>query len=363
MPRIIEIPANQRSNSYTGRLPPLDQNGSKIPYPSCSKSFVFDSRPIALDRRHFLFNVTFMLPFHIEIERIDDDPDPNVGWKEPILLRMYEVGVDTIPSFDGLHYKYHGLKGERPPYTTKFLSFSDDLFRVRNHAFAGLHNLSSCILGDYVEVLCKASFSCCTNLKLMVLSPYTRVIGKYAFRSCTSIVAIFIPKSVVKIDVGAFSLCPRLRFIFFEDHATLEPMELNVFWKSFGVFMEEDFHKGSISPIQSLMTRFDSLPLHLTCVNPFVTPEQVIGCMRRHAGFLTGLEQCVNFRMTALHIMIVFNPIATIDAIMSCLDANLEQAFIRDSKNRTPLDYLLNQRRINIHTCVILHLSKHKIYS
>ena len=361
MPRILSFPSNPGCNTYVARLPTHDEEGTPLSTPVSENCYVFDNRAISLDREKLRFQVTFMLPFHVEIKRVDGQAASNIGWETQLFFRVYEPRIEDVPAFLPDRYTYHGLKQERAPATTEVLAFPDDLCYIRGHAFTGLSNLTYCFLGSRVEVLCRAAFSCCTNLKTIVLSPSTTIIGKYAFRNCRSLVSIYIPKNVYKIDEGAFSMCPRLRFVFFEDHRNIEHFRLNVFFKSFGVFSEQDFYDARKSPVQRLMSRYDHLPLHLVSVNPYVTSTQITTCMDRHRGTITGTETEENHGMTALHIMVVFNKTCTIDSLMSCFRANETQMLMKDNRNKTPMDYLLMGSRIDVITSTVLELSKHKI--
>ena len=364
MPRILTFPANIGSNCYIGKLPPSDEDGNKLPPPRTVSSFLFDGRPILLDRHGFHFRVILLDPYYVEITRLDKgafQDKKEVGWDCAISFRMYEKDLEILPDFQSTTYTYHGLKKEKPPATTTSIVFADDVAIVRKHAFAGLPLLENCIFGSKVRLLCQGAFAGCPKLIFVVLSPVLEFIGMYTFKHCTSLHHIFIPKSIMLFGHGAFTFCRKLRFVVFENHHTMEDFRLGVFFNSFGVFFEDDFY--SRSPINMLKRRYEHLPMHIKCFDPHVTAQDIIECKKKFSGLLCGIETDSHYNQTALHLMMLCNLNASNEAILACMETNIFQLVMKDYKQRTPMDLAFMTSRIDLLTSFIVQLCRFRIFN
>ncbi len=83
------------------------------------------------------------------------------------------------------------------------------------------------VVPDGTKKIPEYMFDRCSNLKEVRFNQELLEIGTYAFRECKNLnEELIIPKSVVKICVGAFSNCHSIRKIFLPNNVTVEKMGL-----------------------------------------------------------------------------------------------------------------------------------------
>lgn len=98
----------------------------------------------------------------------------------------------------------------------QFITWSHNLRAIRSYAFAGCTTLNSIsIPGGSELTVGDNAFSKCSGVVTIDLGDGTSVIGEKAFADCTAAEKIILPKSLTKIEYGAFQNTSALRVLGF----------------------------------------------------------------------------------------------------------------------------------------------------
>ncbi len=98
-------------------------------------------------------------------------------------------------------------------------------------------------------------------------------------------------------------------------------------------------------------------PMHKTCLSTDVSSQTIHTCFRTYGpvtAFMTDHDG-----MTPLHIL-TMNPHATPASILTCLNLNINAAFMRDDSDMMPMDYLWKYERLESLFTVIQSLCLHR---
>ena len=76
--------------------------------------------------------------------------------------------------------------------------------------FQGCSNLSSVIIGEYVESIGKSAFEYCSSLTSVIIPNNVKTMGEYAFRECSSLSSVIIGDGVKNIERLTFLYCTKL---------------------------------------------------------------------------------------------------------------------------------------------------------
>lgn len=376
MPRIIYFHFTQFVNdTYTGKLPSYDIDGARISYSLSSSRYYIDPRPILHEKFGFKYVIRIFNAFDVEIIKIKGNlhdvpncsyPDTSFSFKSrPLLFMLFDSSIEDVPDFLSTSYTYHGLFHEVAPSTATSISFSYNVKNILHYAFtnSGIHE---CIIPSGVVRIFTSSFAACYNLRVLVLPQNLHIIDENCFNGCTSLSFVYIPSSVRYISKSAFGYCPNLKYIFFED-----PFDILVHYLAFRGSYNLYFQNNNPSidtceciterrRCKTIISRYESLPLHVTCGNPRITKELLETCLSNNHG-INGVEIDRYHHQTALHILAVANHFTTVDTFMGCLKVNEWQAFMKDKYGKTPIDYLWENSRIECVVQIMNYFCQYKL--
>lgn len=341
---ILKIPVHPHSNELKVKLP--------------RPNLQIDSRPNNLQNWRFkcTYNGSDMTA---TLVRIDDDPE----WDSILELRVYDPAIETVPSFDSTIYTYMGLDGEKVPQDTTSAIIDPSVRSIKERAFFACKKLRQCIMYDGVETIEFRAFSDCIAMKVIKLSRNLKHIGYRAFYRCTSMDALFLPSSVGHIEDEAFAYCMSIRVLHISPHPNI--LRNGLLGK--GVFNSCDTllhcdtgikqcnycHDGYASNViyQNMINFHHNLhPFHRTCLDINVTAKKIYDFVERYGAESAAITD--HNGMTPLHILSI-NPHATIGSIVTCFHIYANAALIRDTRGKSPLDYLQEYDHVEAYTSLI----------
>ncbi len=100
------------------------------------------------------------------------------------------------------------------------ISIPDSVTEIGEHAFWGLHYLTTIDMSSNVNTIGDGAFSNCSSLSSIELPDSLSSIGAGAFKNCTSLTDIIIPNNVSVIEYETFSGCSSLTTIILPDRLT-----------------------------------------------------------------------------------------------------------------------------------------------
>lgn len=123
---------------------------------------------------------------------------------------------------DGELIQYNGLDSE--------VIIPDNVVKIKNQAFYRCKFLTKVVIPNSVIEIGEYAFADCYHLEFIQFSEKLVFIGKYAFAN-TKVTYIEIPKSVTKIEEGAFYGCASLESVFI--FAKINKMSRLMFYKCY----------------------------------------------------------------------------------------------------------------------------------
>ncbi len=273
-----------------------------------------------------------------KIDHLDED-----GWCFTLYFRVYDPAKEIVPSFNTTTYNYLGIENERAPRDTAKGIIDKSAKMIRRYAFYNCKVMKVCEMHDDVEAIQHEAFTNCSALEAIKLSTKFKLIGYDAFRWCESLDAIFLPCSLDKIEEEAFFGCNRMKIVSFPPSFSAEQIGKTAFYRcdrlfhrtqtvEYGDYDHKLGHDNSVEVHQSLLNFifFTQPPLHLECLRTDITAEDIHHCLHSHK--LPAAASAIiadHNGMTPLHIL-ARNPHANAGLLLTCLELNMNAAFMRD---------------------------------
>ncbi len=194
-------------------------------------------------------------------------------------------------------------------------------------------------------------------------------IEKMAFWTCNSLEALFLPSSITKIEEQAFTYCRNIRILPLPlgidinqigdgDHRIMEE-GCDTFSRITQIQTYNTWRNGNYRNItnqvhQALRDFYTNLhPWYKACLDTIISAQTIQECIRTHgiaAAYTTDYDG-----MTPLHIL-ALNPHATTGCLLACFEANQRAAFVRDGRDKTPLDTLLEYGDLDSYSGIVTAL-------
>jgi len=115
---------------------------------------------------------------------------------------------------------------------------------IGSYAFAGCNNLTSVIIGNFVENIGSHAFLNCPVLRNVNLGTWLKSIGGNAFVYCGALMSITIPESLKTIGNAAFECCYALKNITIPD--TVEKIGTNAFYATAYYYNTRNWEDGAL---------------------------------------------------------------------------------------------------------------------
>jgi len=298
------------------------------------------------------------------------------GWGYKVTFRAYDKSIEYVPDFLSPTYTYLGVKDEVAPIDAIIGKVHPSVITIRAGAFRGCVNMVRCSMTDTVTTIEESAFHGCKNMKVIKLSRSLRWIGKGAFCSCQSMGALFVPLLVQSIGDFAFMSCEKMRILSLPVAIDLDKIGQRVVaYCNEMLILNNDNDNGNAHAChridyeygrdinrdrdkrggkrggsrnlnivtnnddvnQWLKHRLDHLPFFQLCHDPSITTEKIHDYIHRK-GKKEALQRDER-GLTPLHIL-VMNPHANSGAIVACLDAYPNAAFVKDDAGLSPFDIL-----------------------
>ncbi len=332
-----------------------------------------DSRVIHYDRNNYRFDCQIEGKV-LTITRIDNARGN--GWNVILKFRVYDPSTEPVPDANCIKnhiYTYHGLDGEQAPCDAMKVIVHSSVRVIRERAFIGCRQLTSCIMSDNIERIEHSAFEGCDAMEYLHLSRGLFFIGPSAFRGCQAMDVFFLPNSLEQIGQSAFQSCVNMRILVLPHKIELSNVAERIVASCRELVrgMNQDHFRRVVVPVDAtihdrvhywLKHWLDNLPFLKLCMDPYINVQRIKNYSREGEGMETVARENVGtnhgaaetnhgaaethvlqkiepYGLTPLHIL-AMNPHASTSTILACYNAHPSAAIIHDERGCTPLDYM-----------------------
>ncbi len=286
-------------------------------------------------------------------------------------FRVYDTETETVPDFTSTIYTYMGIENERAPSQTTVLFIHPSVDTIKACAFHNCNHIHKCIMHDGVHTIERSAFFGCSVMTNIRLSKNLKRIGYNAFNDCTSLEAVFLPSTIEEINHSAFYWCENLRIVPLPSNMDIANIKSNVFDYCFTFFDTtklKPYERTDVEYRHEWDNNYDEVhqamidfyrncsPLHKVCLDTNVTAKAIQECINMHGTTVASIVD--HDGMTPLHIL-AMNPHASITSLEACFDANMNAAITNDSRDKLPLEYLIEYDNLEGHVLLVTALCLH----